>query len=242
MMPGARVAAAIEVLNDMTEGLAAEQALTRWARRSRYAGSKDRAAIRDYVFDVMRCRQTAVHYGKGQTGRALMIGLLTAQGVDLSTLFNAEGHAPQPLSEAEIPNSEAPVDQGTIWNLPDWLLVDFAVSLGPKAESTALALQNRAPVCLRVNLAKTTRAKAQEMLAQDGIETVENSLALAALTVVEGARKIRNSVAYSEGFLELQDAASQAVVELLPQAARRGGRESFGHSGTWRHRSFCPRY
>ena len=54
MTPGARVAAAIEILHDMTDGLAAEQALTRWARRSRFAGSKDRAAIRDHVFDVSR--------------------------------------------------------------------------------------------------------------------------------------------------------------------------------------------
>ena len=54
MTPGARVSAAIEILNTMADGVPAEQALTRWARGSRYAGSKDRAAVRDHVFDVLR--------------------------------------------------------------------------------------------------------------------------------------------------------------------------------------------
>ncbi len=41
MTPGARVAAAIEILDVIAAGAAAEQALTRWA------GSKDRAPSRD---------------------------------------------------------------------------------------------------------------------------------------------------------------------------------------------------
>ena len=87
MTPGARVAAAIEILHDMSEGLAAEQALTRWSRRSRFAGSKDRAAIRDHVFDVLRCRSEAAHYGKSDTPRALMVGMLHMQGAELASLF-----------------------------------------------------------------------------------------------------------------------------------------------------------
>ena len=75
MTPGARVAAAIEVLDAMAGGLAAEQALTRWARASRFAGSKDRAAVRDHVFDLLRRRRSAAHRGGGESGRALMIGL-----------------------------------------------------------------------------------------------------------------------------------------------------------------------
>lgn len=54
MTPGARVAAAIDVLDAIGAGQSAEKALTRWARNSRFAGSKDRAAVRDHVFDVLR--------------------------------------------------------------------------------------------------------------------------------------------------------------------------------------------
>ncbi|MEO0503389.1 MAG: RsmB/NOP family class I SAM-dependent RNA methyltransferase, partial [Pseudomonadota bacterium] len=53
MTPGARVAAAIEILDQVGAGTPVEQALTRWARGSRYAGSKDRAAVRDHVYDTM---------------------------------------------------------------------------------------------------------------------------------------------------------------------------------------------
>ena len=220
MTPGARVAAAIEILNDMSEGLAAEQALTRWARRSRFAGSKDRAAIRDHVFDVLRSRRTAAHYGGGQTGRALLIGLLKMQGADLSQLFNAQGHAPQPLSEAETVDHLPPEDKATLWNLPDWILPEFENSLEDAAAETAMALQTRAPVCLRVNLAKCARDDVRKMLCDEGVETNNNSLAETALTVCEGARKIRNSEAYLEGYVELQDAASQAIVEAMPRGAR----------------------
>ena len=63
MTPGARISAAIEILNTIADGVPAEQALTRWARGSRYAGSKDRAAVRDHVFDVLRQRRLAAHLG-----------------------------------------------------------------------------------------------------------------------------------------------------------------------------------
>ncbi|MFT6674246.1 MAG: 16S rRNA (cytosine967-C5)-methyltransferase [Sulfitobacter sp.] len=220
MTPGARVAAAIEVLEDMTEGLAAEQALTRWARRSRFAGSKDRAAIRDHVFDVMRQRRSAAHFGQSDDPRALMIGLLHLQGADLDVLFNGEGHAPAALSEAENAFPEPPTDKATRWNLPDWILPEFERSLGDAAEATAQALQSRAPVFLRANLLKMERATVQKSLQGEGIETVENPLAETSLTVLEGARKIRNSNAFLQGNVELQDAASQAVVAALPKGGK----------------------
>ena len=216
MTPGARVSAAIEVLDAMADGLAAEQALTRWARQSRFAGSKDRAAVRDHVFDVLRQRRTAAHYGQGESGRALMVGMLYAQGADLDALFNGEGHAPAPLTEDERRFPSAPEDRATALNLPDWLLPQFDAALGTEAEATARALQGRAPICLRVNLARTTVAAAQAALADEGVQTEPNPLAKAALTVTEGARRIRNSRAFKDGLVELQDAASQAVVAGLP--------------------------
>lgn len=220
MTPGARVAAAIEVLDDMAGGLAAEQALTRWARRSRFAGSKDRAAIRDHVFDVLRTRKTAAYYGGSDTARALMIGLLHHQRADIASLFDAQGHAPSPLSEAEANFPDPPTDPQTLWNLPHWVIPLFQTSLGDGAAAAAIALQSRAPITLRVNLAKITRAEAQEMLREQGIETTDNPLANSALTVNQGARQIRNSAAYSEGYVELQDAASQAVVAALPRGGK----------------------
>jgi 16S rRNA (cytosine967-C5)-methyltransferase len=220
MTPGARIAAAIEILDEMGTGTAAEAALTRWARRSRFAGSKDRAAIRDHVFDVLRSRLSAAHLGKGDDGRALMIGLLRLQGVDPADLFTGDGHAPAPLSDAEAVAPPPIEDTLTRWNLPDWLVPLMERSLGEKAEPTALAWQERAPITLRVNQLKSTLDAAIALLAEEGVAVESNPLAPAALTVLSGARKIRNSRAYQNGHVEFQDAASQAVVAAMPEGRR----------------------
>ena len=68
MTPGARVSAAIEVLERIRAGEPAEKALTNWARGARYAGSKDRAALRDHVFSVLRCWRSCVAHGGGEDG------------------------------------------------------------------------------------------------------------------------------------------------------------------------------
>lgn len=220
MTPAARVAAAIEILDMIGDGLPAEQVLTRWGRGNRFAGSKDRAAIRDYVFDVLRVQRSAAWFGRASTGRGLMIGLLRAQGIDPDTLFTGEGHAPAPLVDYEIELASGEMPTEDEWNLPDWLISRFESSLGDRAADTARALQGRAPITLRVNTSKTNTSDAILMLQEAGVKGVANPLSPTALTVVEGPRRIRNSSAYLEGFVELQDASSQAVVDALPQAAR----------------------
>ncbi|WP_223428628.1 RsmB/NOP family class I SAM-dependent RNA methyltransferase [Tateyamaria pelophila] len=215
MTPGARVAAAIDVLDAIVEGATAEQALSRWARGSRYAGSKDRAAVRDYVFDVLRHWRSDALRGGGEKGRARMIGRLRAQGADLEVLFDGAGYGAAPLSEDELSVGAAPQDLGSRWDMPDWLIPLLQHSLGDDAERTALALTDRAPVTLRVNAARTTAEAAIDALAKAGVIASTNARAATALTVTEGARRIRNSVPYQTGLVELQDAASQAAVAGL---------------------------
>ena len=101
MTPAARVAAAIEVLDAYLAGSPAEKALTNWARRSRFAGSGDRAAIRDHVFGALRNRLSFAALGGAETGRGLMIGQLRTEGHDPATLFTGEGHAPIALTTEE---------------------------------------------------------------------------------------------------------------------------------------------
>ncbi|MCI2393173.1 RsmB/NOP family class I SAM-dependent RNA methyltransferase [Aliiroseovarius sediminis] len=214
MTPGARVAAAIEILDLYLSGTPAEQALTGWGRRHRFAGSKDRAAIRDHVFDALRRLKSSRALGGGDTGRAIMIGLLRGQGRDPDTLFTGEGHAPAPLTDAEGQAGRAPTRAERL-DCPDWLLPQFDDSLGPQAEDVLLALRNRAPVFLRVNTARVTLDQAQEILSRDGIVTQPHAGADTALEVLENPRKINNSRAFLDGAVELQDAASQAVVAAL---------------------------
>lgn len=220
MTPGARVAASIEVLDQVVSGQPVEQVLTRWGRQNRYAGSKDRAAIRDHVFDVLRALSSSAHAGGGQTGRALMIGLLRLQGIPPKSVFTGHGHAPSQLLPEESTFRAGSASKAVLWNLPEWLLPEFERSLGPDAEPTAIALQYRASAILRVNLKKGDQGTAIKMLSGDGVCVEPNPLSPTALTVTEGARRLRQSQTYQSGLVELQDASSQAVVDLLPQAHR----------------------
>lgn len=220
MTPGARVAAAIDVLDAIGAGQSAEKALTRWARNSRFAGSKDRAAVRDHVFDVLRHWRSDAARGGAESGRARMIGRLRHQGIDPGVLFSGQGHAPKPLSVLESGNGKPPNCTGDAWDLPDWLIPNFMESLGEAAEQTALALTERAPVTLRVNISKSSVADVQRVLLDDGIATITNPRANTALTVTEGARRVRNTATFLNGLVEIQDASSQAAVSNLGDPGR----------------------
>lgn len=213
MTPGARAAAAIEVLDRVLAGEPAERALTNWGRASRFAGSGDRAAVRDIVYDALRRRASSAALGGGLTGRGLVLGLMRAAGQE--ALFSGEGHAPAGpgAEEAGLEPSES-----ERLDLPDWLVPELRESLGADFEAVADALRSRAPVFLRANRVKTDVAGAVAALAEDGILVQQHPLAKFALEVTENARKIQNSRAYRDGSVELQDASSQAVVEALPLA------------------------
>ncbi|MEO0936666.1 MAG: RsmB/NOP family class I SAM-dependent RNA methyltransferase [Pseudomonadota bacterium] len=215
MTPAARIAAAIAVLDAIGDGQAPEQALSRWARASRFAGSKDRAAVRDHVFDVLRNWRSDAALGGAETGRGRMIGRLRALGQDVETLFTGEGHAPAPLSYAERSAGRNPEAGGAAWNLPDWLVPLWSGSLGADADAAAHQAMARAPITLRV---RGDVAAVQVSLVADGITAAPNPRARAALTLTDGARKLRQARAWAEGLVELQDASSQAVVAWISGA------------------------
>ena len=212
MTPAARVQTAIELLDDILGGAPAEKVLTAWARRSRFAGSRDRAAVRDHVFDGLRRRNSAAAMGGGLTGRGGMLGLLRQQGADLDAIFSGANYAPEPLSDAE----RAPAVCDLPLDVPEWLVAPMRAGLGADFDSALSAMRNRAPVGLRVNLRKTTRVAAIARLSEDGVSAVPCDLADTALIVDDGARRVGQSRAYAEGWIELQDVSSQAAVASLP--------------------------
>ncbi|WIV52006.1 RsmB/NOP family class I SAM-dependent RNA methyltransferase [Marivivens sp. LCG002] len=216
MQPAARIAAAIELLDEILDGAPAERSLTAWARRSRFAGSKDRNAIRDYVYDALRCRRSFAALGGAETGRGLMIGALKAQGAPLDDLFNGIGHAPSPLTKTEraTPLLET-LPAAVRLDCPDWLMPMFETDLEAQAEPALMALRERAPIFLRVNTLKADVATALNSLASDDIEAKRIEGIETALVVTANERRIRASTAFESGLVELQDASSQAAVHRL---------------------------
>lgn len=222
MTPGARVAAAIEVLDSVLGGAAAEKSLTRWARGARHAGARDRAAVRDHVCQALRCRRSFACLGGAQTGRGLMIGALRAAKLDPDSVFTGAGYAPPPLDAAERAGGRAPESAGERLDLPDWLLAPLRHSLGAGAEAAALALRARAPVVLRVNPRINSVLQTIAKLKEDGIETEPVAIAPTALRVIENARGVARSAVYRQGGVELQDGSGQAAMAALdiPPGAR----------------------
>ena len=213
MTPSARLSAAIGILDRVLAGEPAEKALVNWGRASRFAGSGDRLAVRDLVFDALRRRRSAAARGGGLTGRGLVLGLAREAGQE--ALFTGVGHAPAVVGPGDAERELAAEDRT---DLPDWLLPDLRASLGAELAPVAEALRSRAPVFLRVNLGKTDLAGAVAALAAEGILARPHPMAATALEVVENARKVQASQTFQTGLVELQDAASQAVVEALPLA------------------------
>jgi len=223
LTPGARVSAAIEILDHIFAGDAAERALTAWARSSRFAGSKDRAAVRDHVFSALRCRRSFGWLGGGETGRAVMVGQQRALTVDPATLFTGDGHAPAPLGPDDGAGQSLDAAPRSVrCDMSDWLMERLAVDLGNQAEAACEILRHRAAVHLRVNLMRTTRDAAADMLRDEGIETDQLDDIKMGLQVTENERRVALSAPYLDGMVELQDAASQRAVArcALPSGAR----------------------
>jgi 16S rRNA (cytosine967-C5)-methyltransferase len=229
MTPVARISAAIEILDAVMDGESAERVLTSWARGHRYAGSKDRAAIRDHVFDALRClrsyswlggaggRTSDAADGPRPTGRKLMIGMLRDAGVDLDTMFLEARFAPAPLSEDEMDLPElAQAPRAVRLDCPDWVLPLYDAVLGDDTDAVLNTSRRRASVFLRVNTGKASLAEAQQALLADSIETESHPLSPTALKVTVGARGVARSQAYLTGLVELQDAGSQAIIDALP--------------------------
>ncbi|MBO9410685.1 MULTISPECIES: RsmB/NOP family class I SAM-dependent RNA methyltransferase [unclassified Ruegeria] len=213
MTPAARIQASIEILDEILRDVPVEKALTGWARRSRFAGSKDRAAVRDHVFGALRCKRSFAALGGAETGRGLMLGALRAARSDPNDLFTGVGHAPAPVGEDET--GRAFLSEAEQYDIPDWLWSLFQASLKDQAINVAQALQTRAPVHLRVNLIKSDSDRAIAALAADGITARAHDACDTALEVLDGARKVAQSQAFLTGLVELQDAASQAIVADL---------------------------
>jgi 16S rRNA (cytosine967-C5)-methyltransferase len=213
MTPGARLSAAIEVLDRVLAGAGLEQALVNWGRANRYAGSGDRHAVRDLVFDAWRCRRSFAGLGGGETGRGLVLGGQRAGG-DVG-LFDGMGHAPAVVTGADagrVPEGLAAVD------CPEWLGADLQASLGADFTGVMGAMQRRAPVFVRVNVARTSVDAVQKRLAAEGIVTQLRPDVKTALEVIEGARKVAASQCFVDGLIDLQDLSSQAVIQALPLA------------------------
>src|SRR5437764_2736897 len=149
MTPAARVQAAIEILDEViasvrADGPPADSIVTHYFKQRRYAGSKDRRAVRELVFRAIRRSAETP-----ESGRAALLGLAEEE----PALLEVFG---QPRGPAVLSDTENPARAGFI---PEWM----GLELSPLVSADEWpALLERAPLDLRVNISRTSRMEMAE--------------------------------------------------------------------------------
>lgn len=202
MTPAARLEAAVEILDEVIasardDGPPADAIVTRYFKHRRYAGSKDRRAVRELVFRAIRHSAE-----RPDSGRSAVVGL-AREDRDLANLFG-QPRGPEPLKPDE-PAARAGL-------VPDWLVGELSGLVNLEEWP---ALLERAALDLRVNVARAPRGKvlgelpegAPTPLSPWGIRLPPNS-------------RIDDHPAFQAGLVEVQDEGSQLIA--LACGARKG--------------------
>ncbi len=226
MKPAARIKAATEVLADvLARHHPAALALADWGKAHRFAGSGDRSAIGNLVYDALRRKASAGHLMGAATPRALVLGTLRLTGhldVDaIAALCDGSQHALSPLEPEEHQllagglSATAPI--ATRADIPEWMVASLTRVLGERLVAEGQALAERAPVDLRTNTLQATRAQVHDALAPAGAVATPHAALGVRIAAPEGARRMPNveaDPAHGRGWFEVQDEGSQIAAAL----------------------------
>ena len=232
MTPSARLQAAIEILGALEEtGAPADRFIREWFRARRYAGSKDRAAVGERVFSVLRHRASFAWRMQSEAPRALAIASVAAESDDaanVAAVFSGEGYGAAALSEEECAAIAAPARESPPLHVqgefPAWLEPELARSLGENLLAEMRAMGERAPVDLRVNTLKATRADALQALRAEGFSAEPTLYAPTGIRLArdEKLSALSRSPLFEQGCFDFQDEAAQIAAALC--AAKPGER------------------
>jgi 16S rRNA (cytosine967-C5)-methyltransferase len=196
MRPAARLQSAIDLVDAILVaaydgGASADNLAKRYFSERRYAGSKDRRAVRDLAWSAIR------RFGdRPETARSAFVRMADDDR-ELADLFDGTDYGP-----AAIDPGEPRAIDGL---LPQWLVPLFT-SLIDETEQSALL--DRAPLDLRVNVLRTVRdAALAEFEGAEALPASGHALRLANGTLVE------NHPAMLSGRVEIQDLGSQIIVD-----------------------------
>lgn len=230
MQPAARLSAAIELLFDIEEKMAAKAApadvlVTKFFRARRYAGSKDKRAISGYVYGILRARGLYLwalkELGAKPTVRNMMIVHLARHESDSLKHFGEENpFAPTRLHEEEedflrklkrIDWHAAPVEAA--YNLPTWALPGLKRRFGKSLATAAASLNETAPLDIRVNSLKTSGKSFDDILKNESELFEKNEFSCLGYRA-KGPINLGAHPAFSDGLIEVQDEAAQVASSL----------------------------
>ncbi len=227
MRLGGRLEGAISVLADIdARKRPVADALKDWGLAHRFAGSGDRAAIGNIVYDALRMRLSHAYLMDDDSAVAIAHAVMFRQwGFTPETLaaeLAGDKFAPTPLSAEALAafanrslSDASPHVQGDI---PEWVQPSFEQAFGGEWLSEAQALAGRPTLDLRANILKATREKAFKALERAGANEAKIARYGIRIPAGEGASRLPNVTAelsFQKGWFEVQDEGSQIVADLV---------------------------
>ncbi len=227
MTPAARIAAAIELLATVeSERRPADQVASLFFKNRRYIGAKDRRAVADTVWRILR-RKARIDWWLEQVDhpaepRARVLADLALDGgVPEPSLFQGAHSAPSPgreerqmmerLKGVDIFHRDMPA-----WvkgEFPEWLTPRLEALWGEDLARQVGAMRDEAPLDLRINTVKATRDQAVASLAAEKITATPTRLSPLGLRLTARAPMVQLQ-AWRTGMVEIQDEGSQLVALL----------------------------
>ena len=225
-LPG-RIAAAIAVLAEVeARRRPVAEALKAWGLANRFAGSGDRAAIGNLVYDALRRRASHAWAMGSETPRGLVLSVVVRDWGEtvqaLAELFSSDAHAPSALTEEEMARLEAAdplagAPDHVRADVPEWVAPQLREAWGDEGGAEAEARAGRPPLDLRVNTLKAGRDKVlKELKRFDPLEgpVAPNGIRIPAGTGDSRTPNVLAEEGYRKGWFEVQDQGSQMVAEL----------------------------
>ncbi|MEQ1578382.1 MAG: RsmB/NOP family class I SAM-dependent RNA methyltransferase [Hyphomicrobium sp.] len=225
MRPGARVAAAMEIIETiLSRHQPVPIALDDWGKAHRFAGSSDRNVIGHMVYDSLRQKAASAHVLENALPRALVLGGMRAQGVpvaEISQMCTGADHSPPALTPDEVTRLEAwSLDTAPPWvkgNYPEWLNPSFERAFGYRAADEGMALSARAPADLRVNTLRAGPGKVLNVLKPFAATACAMAPLGIRIPLPASYGRTPNLMAeegYQSGWFEIQDEGSQIASAL----------------------------
>lgn len=227
MRDGGRLSAAIDVLSEIeTRRRPVQEALKDWGNAHRFAGSGDRVAIGNLVFDALRHKLSYAYIMGDASPRALALATYVIGWQNpveqLVAAIEADPHAPAPLSDFEFNKLASPdltnAEDHEVCDIPKWLYSRFQAAFGEETVAVGRALSARAPIDMRVNTLKADPERVLKRLAH--LHAVPSGLSPAGIRLapVTGPRKsphVQAEEGFRKGWFELQDEASQIAALMV---------------------------
>jgi 16S rRNA (cytosine967-C5)-methyltransferase len=231
MRLGGRIAAAVEVLEDMAKRhRPASEALKDWGLSHRFAGSGDRAAIGNLVYDALRNKLSlGWRMGSDEHSQQIFAVLLDGWGETAASLtqkLDGDKFAPALPVAAVLERfaaanlTEAPMHIQA--DMPEWAAGLLAPVFQENLAEEGRSLSARPPVDLRVNRLLSNRDKVLSELPQ-GIGALASRLSPDGIRIPSGPGDYRQpnvqvEPAFQKGWFEIQDEGSQLAAMLAGAA------------------------